>query len=187
MFKNLSIDLAAGELLHLRGANGAGKSTLLHILAGLNAPWSGSVTYTPDVSRAFLMAEGNGLFLRMSARENLLHWSHLGTYEKLESSIIDSTLDQFGFKNAIVRNELPVARFSTGMKRRLALARMILGQSHIWLLDEPLLGLDSEGLALFEKHLRSHLQKSGAAIVATHESSAISSLINKSLDLATYG
>lgn len=189
LFEKLSFDLAPKEVLHLKGANGSGKSTLLSILAGLRTAQEGEISFflngrdVQDLRTcfAYLSAENNGLYLRMTARENLHFWSSLneGT---VDSKRIDSCLEYWQLSKAWIART-PIARFSTGMKRRLGLARIQLSKRLCFLLDEPLNGLDAEGLVLFQNMLRDHISENGSAILVSHEIQAIRPLLTKELSL----
>lgn len=74
LISNLSFELNPGEILHVIGPNGTGKSTLLQLLAGLIAAESGNIKWDKPESIEYLPAEANGLYLAMSARENLNFW-----------------------------------------------------------------------------------------------------------------
>ena len=153
LFQGVSFDLKPGELIHLTGSNGVGKSTFLSILAGLRSPDKGQIAFTgpggspvEDLKTvcAYLSAESNGLYLKMDAYENLRFWSGLRGLKPGEG-LIRSTLSHWGLGNSLLIKNFPVEQFSTGMRRRLGLARLGLSQAPCWLLDEPVYGLDQKG------------------------------------------
>lgn len=161
---DLSFALEAGEVLHLRGANGIGKSSLLEMLAGVRSIGSGSVRRQPEDAGLHWLGHRNGLNPHLSAIENLRFWCGLNG---VPAEGIAATLERMGLApRARLR---PTRTLSAGQKRRTALARLLLAPRPLWLLDEPLDGLDVDGLALFGQLLAEHLDTGGAALVTSHQ------------------
>lgn len=190
LFSKINFQLNNGELLHISGRNGSGKTTLLSLLAGLRKPRSGSILFHDqnmsilDAQNviAYLAAEHNGLYLQMSARDNLKFWSEFKG-EKDSSKLIDAILNHWGLGSTYL-DKIPVARFSTGMKRRLGLARIELLRKPFILLDEPFNGLDTEGIQILLKMLEKSLQKGGSLVLVSHEIKIFESLITKKIALS---
>ena len=170
---SVSLDLAGGECLALLGPNGAGKTTLLRILATLLRPTSGSLRVgdvdalvAPDRVRALIgmVAHGSHVYEDLTARENLRFWETLRGGDtapvRLLGALAQVELD--GVADERVRT------FSAGMKRRLGLARVLLGEARVLLLDEPFTGLDRRGRKWFNEFLLAFRARGGAAVVATH-------------------
>lgn len=164
LLRDFDLQLSAGELLHLRGANGVGKTSLLETLAGLRRAGGGTVSYTPDESLPHWLGHRNGLNLQLSASENLRFWCGINAASAV------------GIDAALARMQLPPrARLrscrllSAGQKRRTALARLLLQSRAVWLLDEPLDGLDLDGLSLFAELVGAHLQAGGAVLMTSHQ------------------
>jgi heme ABC exporter ATP-binding subunit CcmA len=170
-----AVDLALqrGECLVLLGPNGAGKTTLLKILAALIRPTRGGARVAgfdllrePVRVRAAvgLLAHGSYLYEDLTARENLHFWATLsglpGDPHRLGAALASVELDQ--------ASDTRVRDFSTGMKRRLALARLLLGDPRLLLLDEPFGGLDQQGKKWLEEFLLSFKGRGGAVLMATH-------------------
>ncbi len=178
LFQHLSFTVKPGEILHLRGSNGVGKSTLLAILAGLLSPSAGQVTWGkeeagfPSLQRgeffAYLAAEANGLYLQLNALSNLRFWSSLSS-EPLAEETIRTALLRWGLASPLLQERLAVGFLSTGMRRRLALARVSLSPAPCWLLDEPIYGLDTRGVELFREALQNHVEQGGMAVVVSHD------------------
>jgi heme exporter protein A len=173
VFDHLSFALGAGELLALTGRNGSGKTTLLRALALLVRPdagtvrWQGvDVTAEPETWRGRLAWLGHleGLKGDLSARENLLVAERLRGAPKAEDRL-DGALAAFDLLALAAR---PVRTLSAGQRRRVALARVVLSQAPIWLLDEPLNALDAPAQMAFRAVLQKHLAAGGRAIAATH-------------------
>lgn len=192
LFSELSMTVAAGELVHLAGPNGAGKSTCMAIIAGLLTADGGSVEFFPSPGgvaaedrrhwQEYLPAEGNGLYLKMDATQNLLFWSRLRGLN-LDAEAVHAALDPWGLSHPLLRQGFAVEKFSTGMKRRLALARLALSPAPCWLLDEPVYGLDAQAMDIFQARLSAHLQRGGMALVVSHDLKPLTGLISRSVAL----
>ncbi len=182
LISGLDLHVAAGELLHLRGANGCGKTSVLEVIAGLREAESGTVTTTPDPLPRHWIGHRNALALQLSAIENLEFWCGLNGVP----------LDRV--KPALERMAVPVAArrravrtLSAGQKRRSAIARLLLIQRPLWLLDEPLDGLDVDGIALVADLLREHLEQGGGVIMTSHQPLPATLPRVRTLDLSTRG
>lgn len=155
LFRGLSLTLGPGEALRITGANGIGKSSLIRILAGLLRPFAGSVERTGAMG---LLDERHALDTAVPLGIALRFWHALdGADDALERV----GLDRLG--------DVPVRYLSTGQKKRAALARLLGQRAPIWLLDEPLNGLDSGGITLVERLIADHLAAGGIAIIASHQ------------------
>ncbi len=172
LFEGLSFDAGPG-LTEIVGPNGAGKSSLLRILAGLMAPAAGRIEaargcrpFDADAERLadhlHLVGHLDGHKAAMTARENLAFArAHFGGIAQVEAA-----LDRLGLGP---QADLPVAWFSAGQRRRLALARLWMLQRPVWLLDEPLSALDAAGRDLVRALIAEHAAAGGTAIAATHD------------------
>lgn len=173
VFDRLSFSLGEGELLALTGRNGSGKTTLLRALALLIRPDAGSIRWQgadaqtePESWRGRLAWLGHldGLKGDLSVRENLLVAQRLRGVTSGEDRL-DNALVAFDLLGLAVR----LARtLSAGQRRRVALARVVLSQAPVWLLDEPLNALDAPAQQAFRDALRAHLGGGGLAVAATH-------------------
>jgi heme exporter protein A len=158
VLEGLSLTLAPGEVLLLRGPNGIGKTTLLRTLAGLQPALTGMVEVAPD-SIAYA-AHADGLKATLTVAENLGFWA--GIYG---TGSIDAAMRAFDV--AHLRDRL-AQNLSAGQKRRLGLARLLVTGRPIWALDEPTVSLDAASVALFAQAVRAHVAAGGAALIATH-------------------
>ena len=173
----LSFHCKAAEVVHLAGPNGVGKSTLMGILAGLLAEKDGEVRFegpegpTTDYRQhcEYLGAEANGLYAKLDAMTNLRLWTALRGRKPDDARLI-AELSRWGLGSPLVYQDFAVEKFSTGMKRRLALARVSLSQTRLWLLDEPFYGLDRNGIKVFQQALAEHLEQRGAVVIVSHDS-----------------
>ena len=173
VFDRLSFALGAGELLALTGRNGSGKTTLLRALALLVRAEQGAIRWQgidvraePETWRGRLAWLGHldGLKGDLSVGENLLAAEHLrgsaSVHDRLDVALVAFDL------SALARR--PVRTLSAGQRRRTALARVVLSQAPLWLIDEPLNALDAPAQHAFRTVLRNHLAAGGLAIAATH-------------------
>jgi ABC-2 type transport system ATP-binding protein len=147
--EDVSLELAQGEIFALLGPNGAGKTTTLRMLAGLIAPTSGSVHVGGELmtarashlrGRIGFLTETPGLWDRLTVAENLTVYARLQGVSPPRQAV-NTALDLFGIAN---RANDPAAQLSKGLKQRVALARTLLHNPAIVLLDEPTAGLDPE-------------------------------------------
>jgi heme exporter protein A len=166
----------------------------MSIVAGLLHADAGSIDFFPggretaaaDDRRQYmeyLPAEANGLYLKMDATHNLLFWSALRG-ESVALEAVFKALERWNLNHALLRDNFPVEKFSTGMKRRLALARLALSPAPLWLLDEPLYGLDTQATGVFQDLLSEHLTAGGMALLVSHDLKPIEGLITRTLALA---
>ncbi len=161
---DLNFVLDAGEVLHLRGANGIGKTSLLEMLAGVRAIDGGKIVRPQESGGLHWLGHRNGLNPHLSAIENLRFWCGLN---QVSDAGIGAALERLGL--APRARTRPARTLSAGQKRRTALTRLLLAPRPLWLLDEPLDGLDVSGLALFAELLGEHLERGGAALVTSHQ------------------
>jgi heme ABC exporter ATP-binding subunit CcmA len=169
----IDLDVRRGEAVALLGANGAGKTTLLRVAATLARPTRGSIRVAgadcarePEAARRRLAFLGHGswLYEDLTALENLRFWATLGGRETdpaaLTAALAAVELDRWAGER--------VRPFSAGMKRRLSIARLLLGRPEVLLLDEPFTGLDQRGAKWLEEHLLGFKDAGGAVLMATH-------------------
>lgn len=170
LFARLSLDLAAGQACQVAGANGLGKSSLIRLLAGLMRPFAGRVERTGSLA---LVDEKPAL------DEHQPLGTALGFWTALDHG--SAPLDRLGIAGLL---DVPVRYLSTGQRKRAALARLIGQQTQIWLLDEPLNGLDTHGVALVEALVAEHCAGGGIAVIASHQPFALPNL--QRLNLADF-
>jgi heme exporter protein A len=173
ILRNVSFTLPAGQALVLFGPNGAGKTTLLRMLATLTRPSSGTATIAgldlatePAAVRFRIGYVGHRphLYDELTARENLLFFARMyGLRDGSERA--ERLLARVGLA-AKARDR--VANFSRGQVQRLALARGILHEPSLLLLDEPDTGLDAGALALLNGIVSEQVTRGGSVLLTTH-------------------
>ena len=173
LFRGLSFELRAGELLRVAGANGSGKTSLLRILCGLLAPQAGEVRWNgapiqrlrEEYARHIVyLGHAPAVKDDLSAGENLSIACRLAGMPVPGDAIRDA-LARFGLAGAAL-----VKKLSQGQRRRAALARLWLSASvPLWLLDEPFTALDTAGVAMLRGIIEGHTGRGGAVVYSTHQ------------------
>lgn len=174
ILKDVSFELDSGDFTLLLGQNGAGKSTLLKILSGLMRPTQGEVFYlgedlkeNPASLRRDLGLIGHHpqVYGDLSAFENLLFFAKLrhldSARERVQSAL--EAVDLARFSNAQVKN------FSSGMFKRMGIARLMISRPRLLLLDEPYTGLDYKSVDFFNQFLTDFAEQGGAILMVTHQ------------------
>ncbi len=159
VLEGVSLAVAPGGALLLLGPNGSGKSTLLRVLAGLKRPDAGTVSGPENPG---YLGHADAIKAGLTVSENLRFAAAGGP--------VGPALEALGL-GALA--DLPARMLSAGQRRRLALARLTLSRSAVWLLDEPTLGLDTASLGLLERLLAEHRAGGGAVVAATHQDVAL--------------
>lgn len=160
LFRRLSFALEAGAACHVTGENGAGKTTLIRAVAGLTTPYAGEVRRTGALA---LLDERTGLDPDLPLGRALEFWAKIDAVEHLA---LESCCDRLALGNLL---DVPVRYLSTGQKKRAALARVLGQAAPVWLLDEPLSGLDTASQALVSRLVREHCDGGGIALIASHQ------------------
>jgi len=158
LFRKLAFRLEAGAACHVTGANGAGKTTLIRALAGLTTPYAGSVTRQGALA---LLAERTGLDPDLPLARALAFWFAADGVADRDAIMARLKLEALA--------EVPVRYLSTGQQKRAALARVLGQAAGVWLLDEPLSGLDTASQGLVSALVREHCAGGGIALIASHQ------------------
>ncbi len=163
----LSLRVNSGEIVIIKGPNGSGKTTLLRVLAGLTEAHSGQIAWQEDVEeageKAIFAGHNDAIKRALTLREDLQFWVR---WRGGDSSGISNVIAQLDAESFADR---PGAKLSAGQRRRWALARLILADRPLWLLDEPAAPLDTDGRVRLAHIVRQHVASGGAVIAATHE------------------
>lgn len=186
VLRGISLRVACGEVVGLLGANGTGKSTLLRLVATLLRPHAGTIVVcghdavknAPEVRRVVAyLAHLPGLYDDLTARENLEFAAAMLDRPPAE---VDAALERVGL--AMVANER-VRGFSSGMQRRLAIARLVLQRPRVVLLDEPYSNLDAAGIQLMNSLIADWTDAGVAALVVLHELAPASRVLDRTVTI----
>ena len=165
LFRGLSFALGNGDAMHVKGANGCGKTTLIRAVAGLLSPFAGTARSEGGIG---LLDE------RLSLDPDLPLSKALGFWEKVDGcSDPAATYQALGLEALL---DVPVRYLSTGQRKRAALASLINRNVPIWLLDEPLSGLDASAIEIVTTLVNQHVSGGGIALIASHQELAIEGL-----------
>jgi heme exporter protein A len=172
VFRDLSFEVAAGQLLVVEGPNGSGKTSLLRVLAGFIDPADGSVSVRigdDEIVDAEERSKQIGWIGHQdAAKPQLTPCESVDFFAKLYArrACAAEALARVGLSRVA---QLPCLYLSAGQKKRLALARLVACGRAVWLLDEPFASLDEDGRRLTVQFISEHCAAGGVAIAATHE------------------
>jgi heme exporter protein A len=171
LFRDLSVEVRAGQLWQIKGPNGAGKTSLLRILCGLSR-YGFEGTVLRGVTPLYL-GHQPAVKALLSPRENLAwHVSGIGVYSDSEIESALARVGLYGFE------DVPSHTLSAGQHRRVNLARLFLVSTPLWLLDEPFTSIDAGGVEEVQTLLASHIEAGGAAVVTSHQALQVNCAIH---------
>lgn len=173
ILSDVNFSVKSGSGIFLRGDNGVGKTTLLMAIAGYLHIGAGEITWRTDndndneeenslIENLHFIAHQDAIKPTLSLKENLMFWCSL--YGGAPEKVIDA-LKIVGLSHAI---DFEAGLLSAGQKKRLSLARLLVANRALWLLDEPTSSLDKQGDELVVSLIDNHLERGGIAIIATH-------------------
>ncbi|MEM9784268.1 MAG: heme ABC exporter ATP-binding protein CcmA [Pseudomonadota bacterium] len=171
VFDDLSLRVPAGRALLVTGPNGAGKSTLLRVIAGFLPPATGRValidrgeTLSGAALQPRLAFAGHMDAVKpaLSVAENLALWAGIAGRDR---DAIEPALSALGLEAMAGR---PAGECSAGQRRRLGLARLLVAERSVWLMDEPTSSLDAGSAAAVSALVARHCDAGGIAVIATH-------------------
>lgn len=172
LFKNLNFSISEGQLLQIEGKNGSGKTSLLRILCGLTLPTEGNVYWKNKNIQAIKSEYWTELTYighlpavkaELTPLENLRMARALcaeSTALPLEESL--KKVGLYGFEDVLSRT------LSAGQQRRVALAKLLITKTKLWILDEPFTALDKAAVTMIEQWIDEHIAQGGIAILTSH-------------------
>lgn len=169
LFEELAFELVSGQVLLLEGKNGSGKTSLLRILCGFREPDSGAIHWCGN-------AVNDSQFYAQMAYVGHLDGikKELTVLENLKMSVALSSSGQYSINEALAKvhmagyDDVLVQALSAGQKRRLSLARLLITENVLWILDEPFTSLDKQGIALIETLMTEHCASGGMIVLTSH-------------------
>ncbi|MWV43224.1 ATP-binding cassette domain-containing protein [Paenibacillus sp. HJL G12] len=176
VLRNVSVDIHAGEFIAVSGPNGAAKTTLLKLMLGLVKPWSGSIEFTPDFSRssvAYVPQQASSFNSGFPSKVYELVKSgcypELGLFRRFhkeQHALVEETLKAVGLWEMRSRK---IGELSGGQKQRACIARAMVQQPDLLVLDEPVTGMDAASRVRFYKWMRKVTQTRGTTVImVTH-------------------
>jgi len=190
--RDVSFTVERGEVFGLLGPNGAGKTTTLRMLAGLYAPDAGTAVVAgfaiaagsaggPGLrARVGLLTESPGFYDRLTARENLIFFARLQRARD-PGRRSDALLDRFALREHARR---PFAELSRGMKQKLAIARALVHDPEVILLDEPTVGLDPEATREVRNLVAELAAEHRTLVLCTHHLEEVERLCSRAAFIA---
>jgi len=173
LFSNLSFSLQKSQCLRILGPNGSGKSTLIRAIAGIHKPVHGSIHWNPVAEdshsqtgrpKIAYIGHATGLNNELTALENLAFYASI--HGNLSGLSPTECLEKLNIAHC---SSLPCTQLSAGQRQRVALARLVLNQYDLWLLDEPATSLDDQGIELLLNLGGTCLKAGGGVVYCSHQ------------------
>lgn len=175
VFQNINFSAMSGDTIFLKGPNGSGKSTLLRILAGFTKPSEGSLVSNFNMFwDLHYFSDADLIKPNLTAVEHLIYWSKLLHWSMDSNSFLpfekhlENAFYCLDFMQIPLLANVPCRFMSLGQKKRVALSRLLLREKSVWLLDEPIIGLDIASIRIVEKMISCHQQRGGIVFLSSH-------------------
>jgi heme exporter protein A len=173
IINGMSFSVKSGEMLFIEGSNGSGKTTLLRILSGLMQADEGQITWNGKSieedriefnQQLTYLGHSTGVKAELSTLENINFFSALSGLPQKENS--QTAIEWVGLKGY---EDSPGRHLSYGQQRRIALTRLLMEPSQLWILDEPFAGLDKKMISALERRFKDHVQNGGILVLTSHQ------------------
>jgi heme exporter protein A len=172
LFEDLSLAVKKGDLIQLVGPNGAGKTTLLRLMAGLNQDFDGEVRWCGEnINSCFQDYARQRLYIgHLSAIKKVLtplenlRW-FVSSWPEVKEADLWQALEEVTLAGY---EDVPCQQLSAGQQRRVALARLLVTPTPLWILDEPFTALDKAGVDWLEDQLALHVERGGSVLITSH-------------------
>jgi ABC-2 type transport system ATP-binding protein len=182
--KNISFEIEKGKIFGYIGPNGAGKTTTVRLLLGILKPdlgemklWGEKAGNKNLLSRVGALLEQDGLYSRLSAYENLRYF---GEIYGMEKNVVNERIYELLEKmDLLERAKEPVKKLSKGMRRKLAIARALMHDPELLILDEPASGLDPEAQIMIRKTLATLGSEGKTILLSSHNLSDVEKVATK--------
>lgn len=172
LFSDLSFSLQAGQVLIIEGRNGSGKTTLLRMLCGLSYPDEGEILWQDSsierlknqyYEQFSYVGHLDGVKKELTPVENLRVIAAMNYSRGMDE---DTALAQVGLQGF---EDVPAQQLSAGQRKRVALARLLISDTPLWILDEAFTALDREGVKILESLITTHINNDGMVIMTSHQ------------------
>lgn len=186
LFTQLTASFAAGELVQIVGANGAGKTTLLRMIAGLIPLYQGEIFYRgQSLQKDRWSFAQDSLYLGhlTAVKRSLTPEENLEWFAAQQSARL-SPVEALGKVGLRGYESTPCDQLSAGQYRRVALARLVMSNASIWILDEPFTAIDKTGVTMLESLLAEHQAQGGLSLLTSHQDLALQGI--KHINLEQY-
>ncbi|PCI73519.1 MAG: heme ABC exporter ATP-binding protein CcmA [Gammaproteobacteria bacterium] len=184
LFNKVDFSLSDGEALQISGANGSGKTSMIRCLCGLSQRFEGEILFNQQLvdsrhsnffSNTLYLGHKLGLKPKLTVAQNLEFYfglrdfSHKNGAEESFESRMNKALKQLSISAYF---DEPVGNLSAGQKRRVSLARLLTEPVDFWILDEPMVALDTLGQEWLQNACNNHLENNGMLLVTSHQTIA---------------
>ena len=191
LFASVSFALQPGQALHVEGDNGVGKTSLLRIVCGLSPADAGEVSWQGQPVHKHAAAYRGALFYlghSLSLKEELTALENLQSDAAVAGRALPTEQDLLALARMGLRGRehLPLRVMSQGQKRRTALARLLVSQAPLWVLDEPFVALDAKAVEGLRALMAEHVAQGGMVLFTSHQPVSLTRADGSALDVQTY-
>jgi heme exporter protein A len=191
LFKDVDLDVHAGEVVWVRGQNGRGKTSLLRLVAGIATPEQGQIRLAATLrdnapallGRPVFIGHANALKDDLTVKEALAFLLRIHSQESDEATVVAALLRW----ELLKQRDVLVRTLSQGQRRRTALSRLCVHRTPaLWVLDEPFDALDASGINRLNEQLVEHIERGGSVLITGHQLALCDGLVRREFDLDRY-